>query len=88
MEEVTAPDPAHIADTSEALPVPYVPLVSELTMAEGILRKLLDVENQDDWGTGYIDLTGGVFDVRVRLTEDEIAYLRTLIDGSPDGDEG
>ena len=57
----------------------------QLMLAEGILRKLLDVENQDDWGSGYVSLEDGVFDVRVRLTADEAAYLRTFNDGEADG---
>lgn len=46
--------------------------LARLEAAEGILRKLLDVEN------GYADVRGGVFDTRVDLTDAEIALLERL----------
>lgn len=45
-------------------------------LLEGILRKLVVPEH--DWEQHYVDLDGGVFDVRVHLTDDERSYLTSL----------
>lgn len=45
-------------------------------LADGILRKVLAPGNA--WDQHYVDLEGGVIDVRVELTDEEIAYCRAL----------
>lgn len=48
-----------------------------MTIADDILRKLLGPRD-DGYGENYVDLEQGVFDCRVTLTEEEVAYLKGL----------
>jgi hypothetical protein len=47
-----------------------------MNLAEQILRKLLVAEKA--WEQHYVDLEQGVFDCRVDLTDEEIAYCREM----------
>lgn len=57
-----------------------------MSLAEQILRKLLVPEKE--YEQHYVDLEMGVFDCRVDLTDEEIAYCRSLqhIDGGESGE--
>jgi hypothetical protein len=56
-----------------------------MSLAEQILRKLL---TDDGWEQHYVDLGNGIFDCRVDLTDEEVAYCRTLRDGQGLAGEG
>lgn len=47
-----------------------------MSLAEEILRKLLVPEKE--YEQHYVDLAMGVFDCRIDLTEEEIAYCREM----------